>query len=265
MSVSGTTPSGGQDTGGSDSHYKSSIYSGIIYAFYNALNPGGDELGRFNKKKYDSFLQGITPASVMSGVPESFTWVDGAGRPHTVFTLLENQWPGSWNVEVSQDNVPAAQAKADQAEMDMLMAFMDYTMAYPIFVFGVPFHGTLLEFICIWCWKMGNSLVQQGTQSYNKGYDTMDQAIANQKSKRPMTITNTQDLREEVLHQSDSINHPQKAVSVTFQYHTGSPVKGMRGQIDLNTVYIPQIDGSRQGWSGGDIQSSSPNYQTTPY
>jgi hypothetical protein len=251
--------SGGMSSNGQSSMYSLAVYAGIMYNLYNTLNPGGDELGRFNKKYYEKWLGAITPETVMSGKPEVFVWVDGAARVHIVMVMIEDQCPNNFSNSVSQESGPQAANGLRSSGIlhrggmsSQGSAGGNYATGCSVPCLNEPMNAA----------GDGNSGAADGFNQ--SGNATLTQVVNGQRNTKPNQTSMSQQLRAsgEVLHNIEGIAHSQQVFSMSFQFHMPSPIKGMRRQIDEMTIAWPQISISHAGFSGngGNIRDSRSNF-----
>jgi hypothetical protein len=70
--------------------------------------------------------------------------------------------------------------------------------------------------------------------------------------------------RNEVFRSQKDSLHSRNVFAMSFQFHMGGPVKGMRGQIDESTAYPPQIAFSRASFRGmGDIEQGQARFEAS--
>lgn len=244
--------SGGESSSGQDGMYSLALYAGIMYNLYNALNPAGDELGRFNKRYYTRWLGQITPETVMSGKPETFVWVDGAGRIHVVMAMIETGCPNNSEDNVSQSDGPTSQDESNGGRMQYRAGKSSQETGTGNFL-----TGTIMICLEPIFRALGQGNSGSAKASNSSGSSEMSSAQANQKGTRKALHPTRGSSSQDVMHDTADIVHSRQVFSFSMQFHLGTPVKGMRGQVDEMTVYWPQISVSRAGFRGaGDIGSS---------
>jgi hypothetical protein len=256
--------SGQTQSNGQSDMYSLALYAGIMYNLYNTLNPAGDELGRINGKRYSKWLQKITPETVMNGKPEVFAWVDGAGRVHLVMAMLEDASPNNWSDNEAQDDAPTAMQKGNEVIAKNQMAKGLHQSATGGHSKSVALDAAGEEIPAMGAYSGANAKTDAGDDAITDGQRKSEDASRGQRNDRTKSNSTSQSGKKEMFRSQQDVRHSRQTYAMSFQFHMGSPVKGMRGQIDEMTAYPPQIAICRTSFRGmGDIEQGQARFEAS--
>jgi hypothetical protein len=237
----GSDPGGGE--GGEDSYYDNALKMGYMYNFMNSGTQ--HRLGRINRHRWSQFLKEIQENPPQNGEPKTFFWVDGAGRVHTVTAIIEIEPVNNWDTTTSEN--PQSQVQEDYRRGEG-----EYRAGTGHDARGLGQNG--VAGAAPWtAWDAGWSGAAKGSAGAGLGQDlsgfssqTQGQA-GGQSDNNQVTGSISQTANEYYMKNLNDIVHSQTVYSANFQFHMGSPVKGMRGDVDPdpgNTPIYPPVQGS---------------------
>jgi len=234
------------ESGNQKNYYDTGISQGYKIAFQNAGI--SHRLGRLGQQMYSAFLQSLEPGSVQSGEPKTFFWVDGSGRPHMVTVIVQTEDVNNWTVVTAKDDTSVTEQKVNDAKQKYREA-IDQN-----FYVAIDSHYSVCpgDWLCIlvgFCLNplgmceenpQGDAKMQSGLQKTKEGKEKLDDAIRglneNDDSKQR---SQSSDLDNESPKYIKDIHHSRTVSAMSFQFHMGSPVKSVYGDIDTMTFYPP--------------------------
>jgi hypothetical protein len=231
------------ESGNKKNYYDTSISQGYKIAFQNA--GVSHRLGKLGQKMYSAFLQSLEPGSVQSGEPKTFFWVDGSGRPHMVTVIVQTEEVKNWTVITAKDDVQTTTKKVNDAIKGYEDAIKHFENAIEYYSF-CPW-----DWPCwiIWtCWGKGICEVKGWgdeemdlgkTDSKEQGQKNWESAIKGLNDNKPIERGQSSDLDPESPKYIKDIHHSRTVSAMSFQFHMGSPIKSVYGDIDTMTFYPP--------------------------
>lgn len=224
----------GDDTGDPNNYYDKAISEGYKICFQNA--GVHHRLGKLGSKMYEQFQKTLEPGEVQSGEPRTFFWVDGAGRAHMVTCIIDTEEPDKWNMNESQDNRQTTDQKFEKLDIEAKTAQGQYGTASGGHATGagmpdsidIPSFGTPNDATA----NLGNNNLQQAntdSKSITQGLQSNQQKMA----------TNSSQLQQDQIKSVQDVQHSTTVRAMNFQFHMGSPVKSIIGDIDVMTFYPP--------------------------
>jgi len=219
----------GNNSFGSDGKQNNYYDNALSMAYkINFQNSGiHHRLGRLNQKLYSKFIEGIQPGTVQSGQPLTFTWVDGAARVHIVVAIIETEKPNKWNVKTARDNSSQTYQKLAQSLASIGTGLVLNASSGGVFKVSDPLVSIIGDGI-------GNGLAKLSSWFSGKGDKKAQEAEEGLRNDSQAESRNPRlDLADETPKQIDEIYHSRTVFSFNFQFHMGSPVKGIAGDIDV--------------------------------
>jgi len=230
------------ESGNQKNYYDTSISQGYKIAFQNA--GVSHRLGRLGQQMYSAFLQSLEPGSVQSGEPKTFFWVDGSGRPHMVTVIVQTEQVSNWSVVTAEDNVETTTRKVNDA-------IKFYNEAIDWFNEAISTYSE-----CPWDWPcilifdcfgkgicetkdLGDTFMDLGEQASKDGRDQWRSAIEGLKNNKTIERGSSSDLEPESPKYIKDIHHSRTVSAMSFQFHMGSPIKSVYGDMDTMTFYPP--------------------------
>lgn len=248
-----------------NNYYDTAISQGYKVCFQNA--GVHHRLGKLSSKMYEQFQKTLEPGMVQSGEPRTFFWVDGAGRAHVVTCIIDTEGTDNWTMNDSQDNKAQTKAKSEEFKGKLKSAQGHNGeeigndaagIADPIF--DPTVHNPAGD---------GSSGAKKGqTES---AADTERQRTDGLQRQKKMPTDNSKQQETENINSVDNIVHSQTVRAMNFQFHMGSPVKSIIGDIDVMTFYPPVQSSAIASFNytgrgkihndGGEDTGSSPNFE----
>jgi len=232
------------ESGNQKNYYDTGISQGYKIAFQNAGI--SHRLGRLGQQMYSAFLQSLEPGSVQSGEPKTFFWVDGSGRPHMVTVIVSTEAVNNWTVVCSEDNVETTKAKVRNGKGLYEMGMKVFEQA------KAKYENCPADEMCVWygyCVNSfgecednpaGDALMKQGEKLCKQGLDDyLEPAIKGLENDKDVQRGQSSDLDPETPKYIKDIHHSRTVQAMSFQFHMGSPVKSVYGDIDTMTFYPP--------------------------
>ncbi|MCM8831729.1 MAG: Tad domain-containing protein [Candidatus Omnitrophica bacterium] len=194
-------------------------------------------LGRATSKLYEKFIESIQPGSVFSGQPKTFAWLDGAGRFHMVTCIIELEPTNVWLLRTSQMDYPTQQATLKEAETAYASSEAGYEQSKATFIAAQPTFpcppGLCLHLLAkVIARTIGFVFFAKGFEAYER----FREGYFNDKTKLSKTFG---DAANEYIKYRDDIVHSRTVTAFNFQFHMGSPIKSMWGDIDQTVFYPP--------------------------
>jgi hypothetical protein len=214
-------------------------------------------LGRAGQQAYSSFLQSLEPGSVQSCEPKTFFWVDGSGRPHMVTGVVCIESAQNQQLRVTPKTLSQEQALTTQAQTQ-------YTLAQTHSLAAQGNHTTSKTEWDLWVstWHIphliaafkynflgdtdidnaNNALTQaiKARSQWMEGEAGRDKNHSEENANgKPKESSNSGDDSDDILMYVNDIHHTRTVQAMTFQFHMGSPVKSIYGDIDTMTFYPP--------------------------
>jgi len=194
-------------------------------------------LGRLNQEHYDSFIEGIQPGLVQSGQPLAFVWVDGAARVHIVVAIIEIEKPNKWDTKTASQKL--SEFTSDNAKN---AGYQKTQVAKSIAVTPGFFSS---DFWMSFLGDIANGLISKSARGDSKAARTGEEEnLERQKNDGKNVVGDPKQLADDTPKQIDDIHHSRTVTSLNFQFHMGSPVKGIAGDIDVMTFYPPVVSGA---------------------
>lgn len=232
------------ESGNQKNYYDTGISQGYKIAFQNAGI--SHRLGRLGQQMYSAFLQSLEPGSVQSGEPKTFFWVDGSGRPHMVTVIICTEDVNNWTVVTAQDDTSVTEQKVNEAKQkyqeaideNFLNAINNFYTPCPLPC--CPLHPTCRgEGLCGYKGS-GDGQMQAGLNKCIEGKQKLDDAINGLKmNDNNKQRSQSSDLDNESPKYIKDIHHSRTVQAMSFQFHMGSPVKSVYGDMDTMTFYPP--------------------------
>jgi hypothetical protein len=232
------------ESGNQKNYYDTAISQGYKIAFQNA--GVSHRLGRLGQQMYSAFLQSLEPGSVQSGEPKTFFWVDGSGRPHMVTVIVQTEEVKNWTMVCAKDKTSQTEQKVNEAkqkyqdaiDQNFLNAINNHYTPCPLPC--CPLSPTCRgEGLCP-NKGTGDAQMQSGLNKCIEGKTKLDDAInmlrMNNENKQR---SQSSDLDDESPKYIKDIHHSRTVQAMCFQFHMGSPVKSVYGDIDTMTFYPP--------------------------
>ncbi|UCC95653.1 MAG: hypothetical protein JSW40_02610 [Candidatus Omnitrophota bacterium] len=216
-------------------YYKNALYMGYMLNFQNSGTH--HRLGKLSSKLYEQFLKSITPETVQNGVPYTFVWVDGAARIHLVTAIVEIE---------PVNNVVNRNQQSGIAEQEAVSADVEsqYAGAEGSQTAGLGLNeGSKATWPCEPGASMERAATGESAGARAQGKSADAQRVgqfqeAGIKTEESQLSTNDLDNQNDIIKYRDDIVHSRMVYSVNFQFHMGSPIKGI-GDIDEMTFYPP--------------------------
>jgi len=254
----------GDGTGDPENYYDKAISEGYKICFQNSGTH--HRLGRVGSKMYEQFQKTLEPGMVQSGEPRTFFWVDGAGRAHMVTCIIQTEKPDKWSMNESQDNRVQTDQKFKDLQAKAKIAEGEFKTAEAGHIAGEAAPDSI-DMASI---NPPNDAQDGMGQTNISNAANKSQSITNglQGSQKKM-VTNSKQSRTDQLKSVDNIQHSMTVRAVNFQFHMGSPVKSIIGDIDVMTFY-PPVQASAMAtfnYTGrgrinrGQDSGSDPNYE----
>ncbi len=254
------------DQDGQNDIYHDALYLGYMYNFNNSGI--SHRLGKIDQKMYSAFLQSITPETITNGEPETFTWVDGAGRVHTVTAIVIIDPVHTYELQTTKGKRPDIKSKllqakelATQAENTASQASDKYASAAQC-----PDMPVLECFSCCpGINSYGTDLMNDADTLMQQANNLAEEVRASLNADDTFTSTQKTDTHEnEIIKHIKDIKHNRQVESYNFQFHMGGPVKGMRGDIDISTIYPPVVSDSTASFAGnGNIENGQASHDAS--
>ena len=236
-------------------------------AKFNFENSGtSPRLGKMNQKRYSQFLQGLSPGSVKSGEPKTFMWVDGAGRAHMVTAIITINDVHSYEMIVMEGKLKQVKGELSSAITNAGLAKASVTLAKASYVTGATLCKLSLPG-CSIAEGIGDGLMLAADGAMHIAYlaalDAEKHLIKSKKSVTRNSKLATKSADDIIAYIKD-INHDRTVSSYQFQFHMGSPVKGMRGDVDVMTFYPPVQSSATASFRGkGTIYPQKPEHDVS--
>lgn len=235
------------ESGNNKNYYDTAISQGYKNAFQNSGI--SHRLGKATQDMYTKvFLPSLEPGSVQSGEPKTFFWVDGAGRVHMVTVIVQTEDVNNWTVVTAKDDTSVTEQKVNEAKQKYREA-IDQHFNIAITSYYQPCPGDwacVLVGFCLnpigWCVNnpQGDARMESGLQKTREGHEKLKDAInglnENDDNKQR---SQSSDLDDETPKYIKDIHHSRTDHAMCFQFHMGSPIKSMYGDIDTMTFYPP--------------------------
>ncbi|MCK9614624.1 MAG: pilus assembly protein TadG-related protein [Candidatus Omnitrophica bacterium] len=255
------------DNEGQNDIYHNALYLGYMYNFNNSGI--SHRLGKINQKQYSAFLEEIKPETVRSGEAKTFSWVDGAGRAHTVTAIVNIQDALNYKVVETVENrqqikekLDEAMQLAEEAKMDVQNAINDYQTA----VSCIPYVPctSIPGCSCPENDASGDLQMQEADMAMQEAISKVLDARAGLRKGDSKSSSKKDDTNKDIICYIEDIEHDRQVESSNFQFHMGSPVKGMRGDIDIMTAYPPVFSDSTASFQGnGDIENGQASHDAS--
>jgi hypothetical protein len=218
-----------------DNYYNQALTAGYYYNFLNsgvAVKTGGTQAG----KRFEQFLQSITPQTVQNGQPLTFSWIDGAARAHMVTAIMEIEPADNWKVKTNRDNEVTQRADAKKAEADFRNTETQGVLAFNQRLLGI----LLPKLDPIIFTPAGTANENVAHASMQDGFNTHTKFLqGQQESEKSRPVTQSKQVEPYTVAYVEDIVHSQTVFSANCQLHMGGPIKGMRGDVDVPTFYPP--------------------------
>lgn len=234
------------ESGKKENYYDTSISQGYKIAFQNA--GVSHRLGKLGQKMYQAFLQSLEPGSVQSGEPKTFFWVDGSGRPHMVTVIVQTEPVNNWTVVCAKDKTSVTEQKVNEAKQKYREAIdQNFNIAITSYYQPCPSDwACLLVGFCLnpigLCVNnpQGDAKMESGKQKTIEGKQKLDDAIRGlNENNDDKQRSQSSDLDDESPKYIKDIHHSRTVSAMSFQFHMGSLVKSVYGDIDTMTFYPP--------------------------
>lgn len=276
------------DQDGQNDLYQNALSTGYLFNFSNSGI--SHRLGKENQKRYSAFLQELTPEKVRNGQPETFTWIDGAARVHTVTAIIMIEPARTYKLETTQDDRSEDNQKLDEARREAANARANagntpqdsprtgasstpgmnaaniYASAAPCCDCTKPclFPCDISGFAPLCCPEKDASgdAVMNTAQTFMTNADTQaTQAKSGLDGQKQETTSNKDGSEPYIIKKIVDIEHDRQVQSSNFQFHMGGPIKGMRGDVDIPTVYPPVASTAVASFKGnGDIENGQASH-----
>jgi hypothetical protein len=104
--------------------------------------------------------------------------------------------------------------------------------------------------------------VMNAAQTYMTNADTQaSQAKQGLDGQKQETTSNKDGSESYIIKKIVDIEHDRQVQSSNFQFHMGGPIKGMRGDVDIPTVYPPVASTATASFKGnGDIENGQASH-----
>jgi hypothetical protein len=221
-------------SGGQNNYADVAISQGYKVCFQNAGIH--HRLGKLNSKLYSEFQKTLEPGKVKACEPKTFAWVDGAARAHMVMCIVCTESPSTWSMNVSQDNRAETQGKLKGAEADgesgQVNGQIGQSQARSGMAATTFTKQTAYNIADTVSAKKGADNAESGakkTKSASDGKDQSQQKISK----------SSKDTEGDQIKSVANIIHSQTLYAMNFQFHMGSPIKSIMGDIDVMTFYPP--------------------------
>jgi len=205
-------------------------------------------LGRAGQKMYSAFLQSLEPGSVQSGMPKTFFWVDGSGRAHMVTGIVCIEPATNHDLKVTP-NTLTAQKNLTKTAVTEYQSVANHSKA------AAKHHTSAQAY-----WDLGD--VTQAEYEDMMGDNEINQALAAletaktartnwmigeggrgtagaSENGRSKASSSGGDDNDDILEYVNDIQHSRTVQAMTFQFHMGSPIKSVYGDMDTMTFYPP--------------------------
>ncbi|MDD4294777.1 MAG: hypothetical protein PHP69_04630 [Candidatus Omnitrophica bacterium] len=258
------------DQEGKGDVYHNALYLGYIYGFRNSGT--SLRLGKINQKRYSQFLQEITPDKVRNGEAKTFDWTDGAGRSHATTVIVNIADAKNYNVKFTQMDRSQVEQKLNKAMQDAEQAKIMADNAAQAFsgACGCDTVATCPTSFCGFgavcnaanilgreLMKISNEFMQQARQ----GVEDVRKGLDNSKDE---SSTSKKDTESKIIKYLNDIQHSRTVNVMSFQFHMGGPVKGMRGDVDIPVAYPPVTSSATASFRGnGDIGNAQPSHEVS--
>lgn len=253
--------------------YQNALYLGYIYGFNNS--GASHRMGKINQKLYSAFLEDIKPETVQNGEMLTFSWIDGAGRAHSVSVTICIEAARTYKLKTTEKNrkdiqqlLTDARQAARDAAVDATSAEGNYSSASgscgcspcapPCGLGTAPLdcktaHDT-----------PGDSDMKKADIHMKDAADKAKQAEDGLNNDGEKTADNKDDSEDVIIKYITDIEHDRLVESLSSQSHMGSPIKGMRGDIDIMTAYPPVLSDSTASFAGnGDIENGKASHDAS--
>lgn len=254
------------ESGTQNNYYDNAVSMGYKYNFYNSgvqLKVSGTKI---NQKRYEEFLKTLEPGMVQSGTPQTFFWVDGAGRAHVVTAIIEIEPADNIEEEKSADNRSQTRIKNSEATSNYNNAGISSGQGIGNHIAGIlnPSMDPSVHAPAGWA----NVKSAQGSHAAG---NTQSESEYQGRTQQKVVMRNnigTQSGDDSINGFKDIVNS-QTIYSVNFQFHMGGPVKGMRGDVDVPTFYPPVQSSAQASFNynqrghirSPDGQDADPNFE----
>ncbi len=249
-----------------DNYYNRALVAGY---YYNFLNSGISVKvqGTDDAQRFEQFLQNITVNNVQSGMPMTFSWVDGAFRGHSVTAIVMIEPVDNWNIRINRDDDATQQADYQRGDAELKSSLADNRSSEGSHLAGIadPTFDLLIHAPIGWAFNLLSVFqLNQGTNTYRKWHD-------GQREAQNMLVNQSRQAEPYTIAYIEDIIHSQTVFSANFQIHIGGPIKGLRGDVDIPTFYPPVQSTSRASFNcngNGDISTgdahgdSMPNFES---
>ncbi|MFA7677324.1 MAG: pilus assembly protein TadG-related protein [Candidatus Omnitrophota bacterium] len=272
--------------------YQNALYAGYIYNFSNSGI--SHRLGKINSKRYSQFLETeITPEALDNCVPKTFSWVDGAARFHSVTAVVCIDDAHSYKLKIAQDDRDTVKQKLEDARQHASNA-AEAAGTVPGQWANSPMEGQDAEtvfrsasaccgegccgIICVEpCGECGcptccpdkdlvgeTMLAESADPEMTQANNYAEQAKQGLDGEKDQDFDNKDSSEDYIIKHIVDINHNRQVQSTNIQFHMGSPIKGMRGDIDIPTVYPPVQSQATADFSGsGKIESGQASHDSS--
>ena len=253
------------DQQGQNDLYQNALYAGYIFNLHN--DGTSHRLGKINQKLWSAFLKGITVQSVQNGKPETFSYVDGAGRFHIVTAIVTIQAMRTYQmVETSLNRQTVTTLLETARELARTAEELTKTAA------------SLYRSTCgcdstsSWCSICrvfacdpqdisGDLLVNLSEILMDLAKQLADTTRQGLTADKAATSSSKNDTNGDIIKYIQDITHDRMVNSSDFQFHMGGPVKGMRGDIDVPNFYPPIQSRATASFRGqGSIHPQKPSH-----
>ena len=271
--------------------YQTALYAGYIFAFNNSGI--SHRLGRIAAKQYEAFLKTITPDKVSNGTAETFTWMDGAFRVHSVTVIISIDDAQDWKLEISQDDRQTVEDNLKDARENAANA-REYagTQSGQWATGGGEDAETVYRSAKKCCGETGSCagntscappaeccytilcpvdpccpdtdlqgdfiLAEQADTYMSSAYSYAEQAKQGIDNDKEEDFDGKDASKDKIINHMIDINHDHKVRAFCFQFHMGGPVKGGRGDIDIPTFYPPVMRQATADFAGsGNIKDGT--------
>ena len=222
-------------------------------AQFNFANSGtSPRLGKINQKRYSQFLQSLSPGNVKSGEPKTFSWVDGAARAHMVTAIITIGEVHQYKVEVTEMKFDDVNKKLSEIEGKAIKAAAKVAEAEGHYGRAKAACATWPVF-CPEPEAAGDAAMREamklmdGPEGARKIAEDVRKGLESNKMEDSGSKSS---LSNDIIKHIIDIEHDRSVSSYQFQFHMGSPVKGMRGDVDVMTFY-PPVQSSATASFGG--------------
>ncbi|MCQ9208768.1 MAG: hypothetical protein NG712_05260 [Omnitrophica bacterium] len=247
------------DQQGQNDLYQNALYAGYIFNLHN--DGTSHRLGKINQKLWSAFLKGITVQSVQNGKPETFSYVDGAGRFHIVTAIVNIQAMRTFEVVRTKENRQQIKQHLDESKREAHLAESLVNQARSAYSGG---YACTNNPVCCYCHLLcccgptcdsgpdtsGDNLMKQADQAMQRALKKARDAEKGLKKGEAETSTGKKDTHDTIIVYIEDITHDRMVDSSDFQFHMGGPIKGMRGDVDVPNFYPPIASNAKASFRG---------------